>query len=245
MKYSEPVPFHKSMPGSKSVVIMKRYDDGIPEGFTPPKRKKVPQVRNARNEPIDDEIGEPAEKGNNTMTDPFYKMLDRQALARQQQTGESYAVAFTKIYEDPSNRAIVDAQTSEHLAQGEDAIFGTRLSGTHVAKAVLPDPEEDFVSRAVENRGPAHNKLHQMALEHSRRHGLSYAQSYTRLFTSPENIALRAGITAEAGIRTLTLEEARALSPSKPFPAYGNPGDEQFSSTHRPVGREGRGGQDF
>jgi hypothetical protein len=98
-KYLEPVPFHKAMPGAKSVVIMKRYDDGIPEGYTPPKRKTQPKVRNARNEPIDDEIGELAEKGI-TMSDidrgPFYKMLDRQALARQQQTGESYAVAFTK-----------------------------------------------------------------------------------------------------------------------------------------------------
>ena len=36
-KYLEPVPFHKAMPGAKSVVIMKRYDDGIPEGYTPPK----------------------------------------------------------------------------------------------------------------------------------------------------------------------------------------------------------------
>jgi hypothetical protein len=90
IKYSEPVPFHKAMPGSKSVVIMKRYDDGIPEGFTPPKRKKMPKVRNARNEPIDDEVGKPAEKGNN-MTDydydvsrgPYHAILDKMARAHQ------------------------------------------------------------------------------------------------------------------------------------------------------------------
>jgi hypothetical protein len=68
--YDQPVEFHKSMPGSTRITIMKR-DDGVPDGYEPPKRKKVPQVRNARNEPIDDEVGKPAEKGN-TMTDYDY-----------------------------------------------------------------------------------------------------------------------------------------------------------------------------
>jgi hypothetical protein len=167
---------------------------------------------------------------------PFYKMLDRQALARQQQTGESYAAAFTKVYEDPSNRSIRDAATSEHLAQGHDAMFGYQLSGTHVAKAAPPDAKQDFVSRAIEDRGPAHQKLHETALEHSRAHGLTYQQSYTRLFTSPENVALRAGIAAEAGVRTLTMEEVMALAPSKPFPAYSAPGHAGEASN---VGRSG------
>jgi hypothetical protein len=185
-----------------------------------------------------------AAKGN-SITDPFAKMLDSQALAYQAQFGGSYEQAYTKIYCDPSNRSIVDAARFEHLAQGEDAICGSRLSPISVAKAAAakaapPDAKQDFVSR-----GAAHQQLHQMALEHSRAHGLSYAQSYTRLFTSPENVALRAGIAAEAGIRTLTLDEARALAPAKEFPDYGNPGDERFSSRHRAVGREGPGGQDF
>jgi hypothetical protein len=72
-----------------------------------------------------------------------------------------------------------------------------------------------------------------MALEHSRAHGLTYQQSYTRLFTSPENVALRAGIAAEAGVWTLTLEEARALAPAKPFPAYGSPGQRGPSNLGR------------
>jgi hypothetical protein len=120
-------------------------------------------------------------------------------------------------------------------------MFGYRLSGTHVAKAVPPDPEQDFVARAIDDRGPAYEKLHQMALEHSRAHGLSYQQSYTRLFTSPENVALRAGIAAEAGVRTLTLEEARALAPAPAFSDYGNPGDVAGGGriVHT-VGRSGR-----
>jgi hypothetical protein len=42
--YDPPVEFHKAMPGAKSIVIMKRYDDGVPEGFTPPKRRKIPKA---------------------------------------------------------------------------------------------------------------------------------------------------------------------------------------------------------
>jgi hypothetical protein len=89
--YDEPVEFHKAMPGAKSIVIMKRDDNGIPEGFTPPKRKKIPKVRYAHNEPIDDEIGKPAEaKKGSTMIDygddisrgPYHLMLDKMARAR-------------------------------------------------------------------------------------------------------------------------------------------------------------------
>jgi hypothetical protein len=274
IKYSEPVPFHKAMPGSISIPIMKRYDDGIPEGFTPPKRKKIPKVRNARNEPIDDEVGKPAEKGI-TMSDydydnsrgPWHAMIDKRALAIQAQIGCSYAQAFTKAYTDPKNAAIVEQYKYDDLAKAYDALDGGQRSASNTGadirkrvdeltlekqardreeitgetfaaaytaiytapenialrKAAPADPQQDFVSR-----GAAHQQLHEMALEHSRTHGLSYAQSYTRLFTSPENVALRAGIAAEAGIRTLTIEEAQALEPAKEFPAYGDIGDTNY-----------------
>ena len=53
---------------------------------------------------------------------PWHAMLDKQALALQAQSGDSYAKCFTKVYEDPANRAIREQATYEHLAQGEDAI---------------------------------------------------------------------------------------------------------------------------
>ena len=152
------------------------------------------------------------------MTDPFAKMLDRQALAYQAQFGGSYEQAYVKIYTDPTNRSIVDQARYEHLAGQHDAMHGSRLATIPATKAAPPDPKQDFVARAVEDRGPAHSRLHEMALEHSRAHGLTYQQSYTRLFTSPENVALRAGIAAEAGVRTLTLKRRGRLlrrSPSR------------------------------
>jgi hypothetical protein len=162
-------------------------------------------------------------------------MIDRQARARQAITGETYAKAYTECYTAPENSVIRDNAAYEHLAQSYDAIFGTRLSMIPAQKAAPSDAKQDYVARAAEDRGPAHTRLHEMALEHSRAHGLSYQQSYTRLFTSPENVALRAGIAAEAGVRTLTLDEARALSPSKPFPPYSSPGQNGPSN----IGRSG------
>jgi hypothetical protein len=76
IKYSEPVPFHKAMPGAKSVVIMKRDDDE----FTPavattakPINRKPKVRRDGRNVAIDDEdVVIPAAKRGNTMTDYDY-----------------------------------------------------------------------------------------------------------------------------------------------------------------------------
>jgi hypothetical protein len=216
--------------------------------LVPPSRKKKPKSRFADYEGVDEEGFIPNLKRETTMVDysndisrgPFYSMIDRQARARQAITGESYAKAFTECYTAPENIAIRDAAQFEHLAKSHDTIYGSGLSGIPVQKGVPPDPEQDFVKRAIEDRGPAHNKLHEMALEHSRAHGLSYQQSYTRLLTSPENIALRAGIAAEAGVRTLTLEEAKALSPSKEFPEYSAPGHSSPLQHAPNIGYSGR-----
>jgi hypothetical protein len=208
------------------------------EKYTPAvSRTAKPINRKPRRDDDDDDVINDITIPNmKRMTDPFAKMLDRQALAYQAQFGGSYEQAYVKIYEDPSNRSIVDAAKSEHLAQGEDAISGTRLSMVPAQKAA--PSEQDYVARAIESRGPAHAKLHQMALEHSRAHPeLTYAQAYTNLFTAPGNTALRAGIAAESGIRTLSLEEAMALAPAKPFPRYSAPG---HSGEAGNVGTSGR-----
>jgi hypothetical protein len=162
-------------------IVRKHYDPPVPfEKFTPAI----------------------AGKGNNNMTDnidrgPFYKMLDRQALARQSQTGESYAVPFTKIYEDPSNRSIVDRAQLDHLAKAHDAIHGTRLSPIPVQKAEAYDPLRK-AAEVAEHLGPAHAKLHSLAVDHQRAHaGMSYQSAYAYLYAKPENAALRNAVKSE------------------------------------------------
>jgi hypothetical protein len=132
-----------------------------------------------------------------TSRGPFFAMLDRQALARQAQTGESYAAAFTKIYEDPANRAIRDRAQYDHIAKAHDAIHGTKLS---LEKAAPPDPAQCYVSpaEAAARLGPAHAKIHSQAIDFRRanpRH--SYESAYSRVYSAPENANLRAEINRE------------------------------------------------
>jgi hypothetical protein len=128
---------------------------------------------------------------------PYYKMLDRQALARQQQTGQSYASAFTNVYEDPSNRAIVDQAQHEHLAKAHDVMFGTGLSAIPVQKQVSYDPLRK-AAEVAEHLGPSHAKLHSMALDHQRANpGMSYQSAYGYLYAKPENVSLREKIKNE------------------------------------------------
>jgi hypothetical protein len=135
-------------------------------------KKKIPEVRNVRNVAIDDEIGEPAEKGNNMTNEidrgPFAKMLDRQALAHQAQFGGTYEQAYVKIYTDPSNRSIVDNARLNHLEQSHDAIYGTKLSPIPVAKASQSYDPLAKAAELAEHLGPAHAKLHSMAVDHYR-----------------------------------------------------------------------------
>jgi hypothetical protein len=208
---------------------------GIPEGYDPPKRKTQPKVRNARNVGIDDEDGVIANL--KRVTDPFAKMLDRQALAYQAQFGGSYEQAYTKIYCDPSNRAIVDQARFEHLAAGEDAISGTGLSTISIGKAAPADETEDYV-----DPGTAEYELHRLTVNRMKLEpNLSYQQSFTREYLSPENRSLKQRYDQESDARMRGF-----AGPVKPFPNYGNPGDVRGGGRiGHTVGREGSGGEDF
>jgi hypothetical protein len=148
---------------------------------------------------------------------PWHAMIDRQALALQAKTGESYASAFTKCYTDPANASIRDQAQLEHLARGEDAISGTRLSMIPVAKAA---PAYDPLRKAAEiaeSYGPAHAKLHSMAIDHQRAHaGQSYASAYAYLYAKPENAALRNAVKSEHMASTMAGANGDGLGKAAP-----------------------------
>jgi hypothetical protein len=151
---------------------------------------------------------------------PYMKMLDKQALALQAQIGGSYASAFTKVYEDPSNRVIVDRVQHEHLAKSHDEMFGTKLSAIPVAKQAPYDPLAKAAELA-EIRGPAHARLHSQAIDHQRAHpGMSYQSAYGYLYAKPENVSLRNAIKAEHMSATMSAhgdgEVGKAAAPADP-----------------------------
>jgi hypothetical protein len=210
--------------------ITKHYDPPVPF------EKYVPAVsRTSKPNPTKETTM--VDYSNDISRGPYHSMLDKMARARQAITGESYAKAFTETYCDPKNISIKDGAQYDHLAKAMDSTYGTRLSPIPAQKAAPYDPLAK-ASELAEHLGPAHARLHSMAVEHARTHPeLTYAQAYTRLYLAPENVALRAGIAAEDGVRTLTLEEARALTPTKPFPAYTSPGHDERDVAN--VGRSG------
>jgi hypothetical protein len=203
IKYAEPVPFHKALPGARKLVIMKRIDDGsTPAGLQPGvdtgTRSQV--FRQPKNIPNTAKRETTVTNYNyETSRGPWHAMIDRQALALQAQTGESYASAFTKCYTDPSNRAIVDLARLDHLSKGHDAIHGTNLSliPKQVEKAAPYDPLAKAAEMA-EHLGPNHARLHSLAVDHMRAHdGMSYQSAYSYLYAKPENVGLRNAVKAE------------------------------------------------
>jgi hypothetical protein len=203
---------------------------GIPEGFTPPKRKKIPKVRNRVNVPIDDEIGKPAEKGI-TMTDydydtsrgPYHAILDKMARAHQAATGLSYAASFVAVYTDPANAAIRDGSKHDDLAKAFDSVYGTAHS---LVKAAPPDPPQDDIGP-----GPAHDRLDELVITRMRAEPkLSHAQAFVREYLHPANRSLKQRYDAESDAHM------RRLAPVPAFPPYGHPGDRAYPN---PAGREG------
>jgi hypothetical protein len=203
VKYSEPVPFHKAMPGAESVVLWKR----IPEvHVAKPKRPAKPQVR----------LAKPDEDDGETMTQvdisrgSYHAILDKMAFARQAQTGESYAKAFTEVYSDPANVLLRDGAKYDDLAKSFDAIYGTSKSLVPAVKVAPPDALQDYVSP-----GPAHDELNELVAAHMKANPtLSREQSFTRIYTHPDHRPLKARVDAESVLH------AQRLAPAKPFPAY-------------------------
>jgi hypothetical protein len=190
--YSEPAPFHKAMPGARKLVIMKRIDDDG-DGFTPvaPRPAKPKNIPNAVKRETTMTYDYDTSRG------PWHAMLDKMALALQAQIGCSYEQAFTKVYTDPKNAAIRDGSKYDDLAKAYDSTYGTAMSLVKTAPPAPYDPLQKAAELA-EIRGPAHAKLHSMAIDHQRAHpGQSYESAYGYLYAKPENAPLREKIKSE------------------------------------------------
>ena len=131
-------------------------------------------------------------------------MIERRA-GQLREYGETLQQSYVKfITADPAGRVLFKAYQSAPIGK---------------AKA----PEDAKQDDAPRHDGPASAKFHSMVVDHQRANrGLSYQQSYSRLYSDPGNFELREQIKAEhlaATLRTLTIGEAQNLEPAPPFPA--------------------------
>jgi hypothetical protein len=114
--------------------------------------------------------------------DAFYDAIVKRAEVLRAD-GESPQKSFVKaITEDETGRLLYQAMK---IAPGAE---------------VKPAPQPAPPSREAEAKllGPAHAKMHSLAVDHQRANPrLSYEAAYSRMYTHPENAGLRAGINRE------------------------------------------------
>ena len=186
-KYSEPVPFHKTM-GTHKLVLMKRIDDDGAAG--------------AGN----------TNKGTTSMTD-FEKIIrDHESLvldfAKRQVEGERTGL------EKHDYLAAIEGRAAKLRADGEskEQSFTKMIVDDEIGRILYkamkiapgqevkpaPQPAPPSPEAAANLLGPAHAKMHSQAIDHQRANPrLSYESAYSRMYTHPDNAGLRAEINRE------------------------------------------------
>jgi hypothetical protein len=117
--------------------------------------------------------------------DAFYDAIVKRANDLRAD-GESQQQAFAKtITDDPTGQLLYQAMK---LAPGAE-----------VKPAPQPAPYDPLAKQAeaAQILGPAHARLHSMAVDQMRAKSLRYEQAYTYLYARPENAQLREQIKAE------------------------------------------------
>jgi hypothetical protein len=116
--------------------------------------------------------------------DAFYDAIVKRANDLRAD-GESPQQAFAKtITDDPTGQLLYQAMK---IAPGAEV---------KPAPAVSYDPLRKSAEMA-EHLGPAHAKLHSMAVDHQRATGMTYQQAYSHLYSRPENASLRNAVKDE------------------------------------------------
>ena len=112
----------------------------------------------------------------------FYDAIVKRAEALRAD-GESPQQAFAKVItEDETGRLLYKAM---QIAPGAEV-------------KPAPQPAAPSPEAAAQLLGPAHAKLHSLAVDHKRANPrLSYEAAYSRMYTAPENAGLRAEINRE------------------------------------------------
>jgi hypothetical protein len=186
-KYSEPVPFHKTM-GTRKLVIMKRIDDGD-AGRVVNTNKGTTSMTDFEKIIRDHEIlvldfAKRQVEGERTGLEKHdYLAAIENRAAKLRANGESPQQAFTKV--------ITDDEIGKLLYRALK-----RAPGAEVKPA--PQPAPPSREAAAQLLGPAHARLHSMAVDHQRANPrLSYESAYSRMYTAPACAGLRAEINRE------------------------------------------------
>jgi hypothetical protein len=184
-KYSEPVPFHKTM-GTRKLVIMKRIDDdgAVGAGNTNKGTTAMTDFEKRDHESLVLDFAKRQVDGERTGLEKhdYFAAIEGRA-AKLHADGESPQQAFTKV--------ITDDEIGKLLFKALKRAPGSEVKP--VPQSAPPSPEA-----SAKLLGPAHARLHSQAVDHQRANPrLSYEAAYSRMYTHPENASLRAEINRE------------------------------------------------
>jgi hypothetical protein len=180
-KYSEPVPFHKTM-GTHKLVIMKRIDDGD-AGRVVNTNKGTTSMTDFEKIIRDHEIlvldfAKRQVEGERTGLEKhdYFAAIEGRA-AKLRADGESPQQAFTKV--------ITDDEIGKLLFKAMQIAPGSEVKPA-------PQPAPPSPEAAAKLLGPAHARMHSSAIDLQRRNPrLSYEAAYSRVYTDPSLAGLR------------------------------------------------------
>jgi hypothetical protein len=186
-KYSDPVPFHKTM-GTHKLVIMKRIDDDGAAGAGNTNKGTMSMTDFEKiirdHEVLVLDFAKRQVEGERTGLEKhdYFAAIEGRA-AKLRADGESPQQAFTKtITDDPTGQMLYKAMK---IAPGSEV-------------KPEPQPAPPSPEAAAKLLGPAHAKIHSQAVDHQRANPrLSYEAAYSRMYTHADNAGLRAEINRE------------------------------------------------
>jgi hypothetical protein len=186
-KYSDPVPFHKTM-GTHKLVLMKRIDVDDAAGVVNTNKGTTAMADFEKiirdHEILVLDFAKRQVDGERTGLEKHDCLAAIEGRAAKLRTdGESKEQSFTKtIVEDEIGRLLYKALKSAPGAEVKPA-----------PQPATPSPEE-----AAKLLGPAHARMHSQAVDHQRANPrLSYEAAYSRMYTHADNAGLRAEINRE------------------------------------------------
>jgi hypothetical protein len=149
---------------------------------------------------------------------PSHAKLHSMAIDHQRaHPGMSYQSAYGYLYAKPENVSLRNAIKAEHMSATMAGV------GDGLGKAAPADAVQDDVSP-----GSAHDELNDLVMARMKAEPkLSCERAFTHEYLHPDNRSLKSRVDAESVLH------AQRLTPAKPFPAYGNPGQRAPSTLGR------------
>ena len=124
-------------------------------------------------------------------------------------------------------------QRFSRAISGGDEVAMTLYRAMNAAPGCSVRPPVEKQDSGPVHIGPAHAKMHSLAIDRQRERSIPFAAAYTEVYTNPANASIRAAVQREhlefalnnlhGGVTgTLSIQEAQRMEPAKDFAGTGD-----------------------